>query len=364
MNNNSLYQQCLLVWERDYRSFMQGVRTCLALLSVAIIYFFVQDNRMMFMGVSVLGLSQACTRSHYWRFEINLFLAYFISTSAVIFAYPYSKSFVLICIYIFILTFFIYIFMYYNISSAYSLWIYLIPMYSILSIKTVHDVAVDVCMNTVALTITFFICAIFLRPRLRKECLFEIKSILRELVFYIDTVEIYTFNKSPKSIKLLTKRREKIFSRIQSLRLMMTEIDFYRQKERLHHRNQLFSLFIVANLTERFLESIVGISIKIRVLDVPLEYEPIVRSIFKSMNKTNSDLLKFLVIRKSFTIQELSYLYEKIYLDALIEYKKIEKLSEKYAHDQLFDEIFSSAFQFKDNISLLNSEFKFLCQKE
>jgi hypothetical protein len=87
-------------------------------------------------------------------------------------------------------------------------------------------------------------------------------------------------------------------------------------------------------------------------------------NIFKSINKTNHDLLKFLVIRDKFTVQELSYLYEKIYLDALIEYKKIEKLSEKYGHDEVFNDIFSSAFQLKDNISLLNSEFKFLCQKE
>lgn len=203
-----------------------------------------------------------------------------------------------------------------------------------------------------------------MRPRLRKECLYEIKSILRELAFYVDTVENYTFHKSQKSAKLLTKRREKIFLRIQSLRLMMTEIDFYQKKQRLHHRNYLFSLFIVATLTERFIESTIGISIKIRVLNVPLKYEPIVLNIFKLINKTNHDLLKFLVIRDEFSVQDLAYLYEKIYLDALIEYKKIEKMGENFAEDELFQEIFSSAFQLKDNISLLNAEFKFLCQKE
>ena len=316
------------------------------------------------MGVCVLGLSQACTRSHYWRFEVNLFLAYFISTAAILFAYPYSKTFWLISIYVFLLTFFIYVFLYYKIASTYSLWIYIIPMYSVLSMKNSNDVIVHICMNTVAFSICFFICAIFLRPRLRKECLFEIKSILRELAFYVDTVEIYTFHKSEKSSKLLTSRRKKIFLRIQSLRLMMTEIDFYRKKERIHHKNYLFSLFILATLTERFIETTIGISIKIRMLNVPLEYEPIVRSIFRLINKTNNDLLKFLVIRESFSVQDLSYLYEKLYLDALIEYKKIEKLGEKYSQDEIFHEIFSSAFQLKDNISLLNAEFKFLCQKE
>jgi hypothetical protein len=364
MNNNSLLQQCLLVWERDYRSFMQGVRTCLALFSVVFIYYFVREEGLLFMGVCALGLSQACTRSPYWRFEVNLFLAYFISTAAILIAYPYSKSYWLLSIYIFLLTFFIYVFLYYKIASTYSLWVYIIPMYSVLSLKTSNDVIMHICMNTVAFSICFFIGTIFFRPRLRKECLFEIKSILRELAFYVDTVEIYTFYKSDKTAKILTKRREKIFLRIQSLRLMMTEIDFYRKKERLHHKNYLFSLFILATLTERFIETTVGISIKIRVLNVPLEYEPIVRSIFKLINKTNSDLLKFLVIRKSFSVQDLAYLYEKLYLDALIEYKKIEKLGEKYSQDEMFHEIFSSAFQLKDNISLLNAEFKFLCQKE
>ncbi len=364
MNNNSLLQQCLLVWERDYRSFMQGVRSCLALFSVVLIYYFVRNPELLFMGICVLGLSQACTRSQYWRFEVNLFLAYFISSACILISYPYSKSFWLISIYVFLLTFFIYIFLYYKIASTYSLWIYIIPMYSVLSLKTMDDVVVHICMNTVAFSICFFICAIFLRPRLRKECLFEIKSILRELVFYVETVENYTFHKSDKTSKLLTNRRKKIFLRIQSLRLMMTEIDFYHRKERLHHKNYLFSLFILATLTERFIESTIGISIKIRILNVPLEYEPIVRSIFKLINKTNNDLLRFLVTRDSFSIQDLSYLYEKLYLDALIEYKKIEKLGEKYSQDEIYNEIYSSAFQLKDNISLLNAEFKFLCQKE
>lgn len=364
MNNNSLIQQFLLVWEKDYRSFMQGVRSCLTISIVILIYYFVKDHRLFFMGICVLGLSQSCVRSPYWRLEVNLFLAYFISTITIFIAYPYSKSYWLLLIYIFLITFFISIFSHYKIASIYSFWTYLIPLSSVLSLTNFEDTIVHVCMNTVAFSICFFICVIFLHPRLQKECLFEIKSILRELDSYVDMVEVYTFHKSDKTSKLLTSRREKIFLRIQSLRLMMTEIDFYRKKAGIHHKNHLFSIFILATLTERFIETTIGISIKIRVLNVPLEYEHIVRSIFKLIHKTNNDLLRFLVIREQYSIQELAYLYEKLYLDALIEYKKIEKLGEKYPHDEIFDEIFSSAFQLKDNISLLNSEFKFLCQKE
>lgn len=364
MNKNSMLQMFLYVWERDYRSFMQGVRSCFALLIVFFIFYFYRDYDLIFLGISVLSLSQSAVRSQYWRFEFNLFLAFFISTVAILISYPYSKSFILICVFIFIITFLIYIFLYYKIDSLFSIWIYIIPMYTVFSLKNFNEALKFVLLNIAAFAICFLICTVILRPRLQKECLFEIKSILRELTFYIDAVEKYTFHKYDKSTKQLTKRRERIFSRIQSLRLMINEINFYRKKQKIYHKNYLFSIYIASVLTERFIEATVAISLKIRTLNVPLEYEFVVRSIFNLMHKTNNDLIKFLTTRKQFTVQDLSFLYEKIYLDALVEFKKIEKFGEEYAFDKTFEEIYSSVYQLKDNISLLNSEFKFLCQKE
>lgn len=364
MSNNELIQKYLYIWERDYRSFMQGVRSGLAILCVVLIYYFVRDSHLLFMGVCVFSLSLSCVRSPYWPIEINLLLAFFISTAAILMEFPFSLSFWSLSVYIFFITFSISLFLYFKISSIYSFWIYLIPLTSVLSIKEFNDVLKHVYMNTIAFSICFFISIVFLRPKIQRECLFEIKSILRELLSYVNSVEEYTFNKSNKKLAQLARKRKKIFIRIQMLRLMLTEIELYRKKEKFSHKNNLFVLFILVTLTERFVETTIGISIKMRILNVPFEYESVVKSIFKLIHKTNNDLLNFLIERKEITVQELDYLYEKIYLNALVEYKKIEKLNEKYSEDIAFKEIFSSIFQLKDNISLLNSEFKFLCQKE
>ena len=364
MNNNSFIQKSLLVWQKDYRAFMQGLRCCLGLLFVVIIYYFVREPEFLFMGICVIALTLACVRSLYWRFEFNLIIAYILSTAGIFISYPYTTSTILINIYVFFLTFFIYVFLYYKIQSIYSLWISLIPMYTVLFAKNYHDIIQHAKMNTYSFLICVLICGIFFRPRLRKECIYEIRSILRELSLYIEIVEQFTFQKSDKASSLLTLRKEEIFLRLQNLRLMMSEINFHYKKSRSNKKNYLFSLFIIATLTERFIETTVGISIKIRMLNITLEYEPVVRSIFNLLNKTNASLLKFFVTRDSYSMEDLSYLYEKLYLDALIEFKKIEKTSKIYLNEESFNEIFSSAFQLKENIILLNAEFKTLRKKE
>ena len=364
MNNKNTIHYFFSIWEKDYRSILQGIRTALAVLCVMIIFYFVRDPQLFFMELCAFGLTQSNARSLYWRFEFNMLLSFFISTMAILMSYPYSSSMISIYIYIFLLTFLIYVFSYFKISSVFSLWIYIIPLNSLLYVKTTEDLIKSIYMNTIAFSICYFICVVIIRPKLRKECFLETKSILRELAFYIHTVECYTFDKKDKYSLQLTKRREKIFLRLQSLRLMMNEIYLYHKNKRNKNKEDLKPYYIMAILTERFIESVICISINIRLLNVPFEYEPVVRRIFVLILKTNNDMIKFLSNRKKYDLKELSYLYEKIYLDALVEVKKIEKSSEKYVHDEVFNEIFSNAFQLKDNIILLNSEFKYLTKKE
>lgn len=363
-NRKNILNFFLHIWEKDYRSILQGTRTALAVLCVILIYVFVKDSSLFFMGLCAFGLSQSNARSMYWRFEINLLLSFFITTAAILFSYPYSKTNLSVYIYVFVLTFMLYLFIHYKINTLFSLWTYLIPLYSILSIKSVENLTNYIYMNTIAFAICYFICVFIIPPILKKECLLETKSILRELALYIEVVELFTFEKSVKYSIILTKRREKIFIHLQSMRLMMNEIESYRKNEKKEDKINYLLFYILFSLTERFIENTIGISIKIRLLNVPLGYEPVVRRLFVLMHKTNSDMLNFLNNRKKYTIGDLGSLYEKLYIETLVEVKKIEKMGEKYIHDEIFDEIFSIAYQIKDNTSFLKSEYKFLCKKE
>ncbi|KAB8033209.1 hypothetical protein [Fluviispira multicolorata] len=363
MNKNAVFQQLLLVWERDYRSFIQGVRSSLSILSVIILYFFTKNQELVFLGLCALSLTQACTRSPYWRFEFNIFLAYLISTALILIAYAYSKSYVTLALFSFFLAFFIHIFSYYKIPSVYSIWIFIIPQYSLFAQYNFQITVEHAVMNTYAFLISFFICAVLFRPRIKKECLHEMRSILREMAFYLESVENYTFNKSDESANYLTLRRQKIFLRIQSLRLMLNEIDQLRKKSR-KSQDTYYIFYVLATLEERFIETTIGISIKLRALNIPLKYETQVRNVFYSLNKINKSLLSFLVYNKNIKIDDIKNIYEKLNVDVKKEFAKIEAVHVDFVDDEFFTELFAVALQLKDNIGLLNAEFKFLCRNE
>ena len=78
-------------------------------------------------------------------------------------------------------------------------------------------------------------------------------------------VENYTFDKSDKYSLQLTKRREKIFLRLQSLRFMMNDLNMYRRNGKNSNENELLPYYVMSVLTERFIENTIGISIKIRL---------------------------------------------------------------------------------------------------
>ena len=65
--------------------------------------------------------------------------------------------------------------------------------------------------------------------------------------FYIQSVENFTFNKSDESANYLTMRRQKIFLRIQSLRLMLKEIELQRKKSP-QLREKFFIFYVLASL--------------------------------------------------------------------------------------------------------------------
>ncbi|BBH53497.1 hypothetical protein [Fluviispira sanaruensis] len=363
MNKKAIYQQFLLAWERDYRSFIQGVRSSLAILSVFAIYYFTRNQELIFMGLCALGLTQACTRCPYWRIEFNMLLAYLFSTALIFIAFPYSMTYLSIAFFSFFLAFFIHVFSYYKIPSVYSIWIFVIPQYSLFSQYNFKVTKEHAIMNTIAFIISFFISAILFRPRLKKECLFEMRSILREMSFYIESVENYTFNKSDESANYLTMRRQKIFLRIQSLRIMLKEIDIQRKKSA-QLNEKIFIFYALATLEERFIETTIGISIKLRALNVPLKYESQVRNIFYSIKRINKSLLNFLVYNKDIGIDDIKEIYENLFNDAKNEFSKIEASHEEFVNDEFFTDILAVGLQLKDNISLLNAELKFLCRNE
>ncbi len=364
MAKKNLLANAKVIWERDYRSILQGLRSALAVLVVIIIYAYHKDHSLFFMGLCALGLSQACARTMYWRYEINMLISYFISIMLIFISYPYSQYILTTYLYLFLITFLLYIFSYYQISSTFSIWAYFIPLNSIMSIKSYDDFIKFLLMDTVAFSICYFISVVIIPPKIKKECYYELKSVLHEVNSYLKTLEAYTKDKNDKNALILTKKRDKIFLRLKNLRLLMSEISSYIKKGKIKVKEDLLPFFVTVKLIEKYVENILGISLKIRNINITLNFEDLFNKLDRLINKTNNDFLKFLSDIKLLNLRDLGVIFEKIYINTLVEFKLFEKMSIKYQDNEIYDEILALVLQLKDNISLINKEFKILSKED
>ncbi len=364
MAKKNLIDTAKVIWERDYRSILQGLRSALAVLFVILIYAYHKDNSLFFMGLCALGLSQACARTMFWRYEINMLISYFISIMLIFISYPYSQYILTSYLYLFLITFLLYIFSYYQISSTFSIWAYFIPLNSIMTIKSYDDFIKYLLMDTVAFSICYFIAVVVIPPKIKKECYYELKSVLHEVNSYVHSIETYIKDRNDKNALILTKKRDKIFLRLKNLRLLLSEISLYIKRGKIKVKDDLLPYFIAIKLIEKYVENLLGISLKIRSISISLDFEDLLFKLNKLINKTNYDFLKFLSNIKLVNLKDLGIIFEKIYINTLVEFKLFEKLNIKYQDNEVFNEILALVLQLKDNISLINKEFKLLSKED
>ncbi|WP_158999571.1 hypothetical protein [Pigmentibacter ruber] len=351
-------------WERDYRSILQGLRTAIAILVVVFIYAYFKDISLFFMGICALGLSQSSARTLYWRFEVNMLLSFFISIMLVFISYPYSFYISTTYIFLFLITFLLYVCTYYQITSLFSIWAYFIPLNSIMTIKTHNDFIKYLLMDTVAFSICYLVSVLIIPPKLKKECYYELKSVLHEVNSYLQSLNIYMNDKSDKNSLVLTMKREKIFFRLKNVRILLNELTLIIKKGKKSTKNELFPFYILIKLIEKYVENILGISIKIRGLNINLELEDYFLKFKNLIDKINQDLIKFLSNLSLINLKDLGIIFEKWYLNILVEFRKFEKIGLRFSGNEEFNEILFLVFLLKDNISLINKEFKILSKAE
>ncbi|WGL60204.1 hypothetical protein QEJ31_01120 [Pigmentibacter sp. JX0631] len=364
MVKNNFKEMLKYFWERDYRSILQGLRTALAILVVVLIYAYFKDISLFFMGICALGLSQASTRTMYWRFEINMLLSFFISIMLVFISYPYSFYISTTYVFLFLITFLLYICTYYQINSLFSIWAYFIPLNSIMTIKNHNDFIKFLLMDTVAFSICYLVSVLIIPPKLKKECYYELKSVLHEVNSYLQSLDIYMNDKTDKNALLLTNKREKIFLRLKNVRILLNELNLIIKKGKKSTKNELNPFYILIKLIEKYVENILGISIKIRALNITLELEDYFLKFKILINKINQDLLNFISNVSLINLKDLGNIFEKLYLNSLVEFRKFEKIGLRFSNNETFDEILFLVFLLKDNISLIYKEFKILSKAE
>ncbi|MES2616026.1 MAG: hypothetical protein V4591_11500 [Bdellovibrionota bacterium] len=330
-------------FEKNYRPFLQGVRTSVAISSVIIIYYFTPGEHILWLGLCCLSLSQTCIRSPYFRYETNMLLSYIIVAILILCAYPFSQSAILASLYSFFLVFLIFIFSYYKLNSLYFVWTYLIPQFSLLNQKKFPDTISDAFMATIAFGICFIICTT-IRPKLKTECIYEMRAALKSLSSYIKTSEKYSIDGSEKAIhKFMEKRSEMILS-IKNFRLMTKEIE-----KNIHHSN-LYEYLILISLIDLFIEIIIQICMRLRFEKKCQIFntEEII-NLYRIMDDMNSSFI--LCLKNKINLKDIEKIIDQF------EIKPIKIIT----HHNM--EITSIVNQFKSDLVVLKSEFKRLSEK-
>lgn len=330
-------------WQQNYRPFIQGIRTALAIMIVLIIYLFFPRNEVIWMGACALGLAQTCIRTPHWRFELNMLFAYLITIFLILCAYPFSHTPILSALYSFILVFLVFIFAYYKKNSLYLFWTYFIPQYSLFAQKSFASTISDISMCSIAFLICLFVCGIILRPEIKTECIYETCSSYNTLISYLIAEEKFIFHKSQKTNLKFAHKRVQMIQYIQRLRLLTHEVKS-TVKPQSGMANNYFAHILL--LHDQFIEIIIEISMQLRLLEQQIQHHEKIKNIFHLMRSMIHTWLKYLECDKTLSRHEIEDMLEKFH-------SQIDSLT---LQDK--NEIYFIILQLKDNISLLNTRFK------
>lgn len=364
MINHKLSSSLKYFWERDYRSILQGLRSTLAVFVVVLIFVYYQDISLFFMGLCALGLSQSSVRTMYWRFEVNMFFAFFLSLLLIFISYAYSQFILTTYLFLFLITFLLFICSYFQISGIFSIWLYFIPLNSVMTIRSYNDFIKFLLMNTIAFSICYLISVLIIPPKIKKECYYELKSVIHEINSYLRHLEFYMLDKSDKNSLILTRKRDRIFLRLKNIRILLNEINLYIKNGKEETKKSLLPFALVLRYIEKYIENILGISIKLRTIHFSLEFDELWGKLIKLLIKTNNDFLKYFSNIRLVNLNDLGIIYEKLYLNTLVECNIIDKKYAKYLESEIYLEIHALFFQFKDNLRILFSEYKILSKEK
>lgn len=341
--HSTFWQKSVSLWERDYKLFIQAVRNSLALILVAVFSVIFKNDSSLWMGLCVLGLMQSNVGSPFWRFEYNLILTFCVSSAGLMLGCLFLSSPFLLVVYAFFLAFLVFIAVYFKLNTIYSVWTWIIVQYGVLSEKSFDDGMQNVLFNFYALLVCLFICGVILRPKIKKECLYEMKATLNGLSQYLVAFKKDIFLNTQKSRDSFLEERAAVFARLQSLDTQIKDIQSLLKKGK--NSTETESLFLMATLKERLVEIVISALIDIRLLDVDMEKKNEAISVLNEIIFLD---MKMTGKKKIFSCKEISAFYRQLTYRMNEKINSIEKKSQK--------EILLLYSKMQFNVNLLNAE--------
>jgi hypothetical protein len=327
------------IWQRDYRLLVQAMRNTLALLPVLIFFIFLKNEMLIWMGLCVLALMQSNVTSSFFRFEYNIFFAFCVSSIGLLLAVFFTSSIFLLCLFSFFIAFLLFIAVYFKLNAIYSIWVYIVVQFGALSEKSFSDAFQNILYDFYAFLICIFVCAILIRPRLKNECYYEMLAILQYLQRYLNSFKKDLFLNTEKSKAELMQQRTYAFMRLQSLEMIMKEL----QKK--GNDVEIRSVLLIAILKERLAEIIVGTIINIRLVDADIADKNEILSILSYLIQQD---MNFTLKRKFYSFDRISKFYNQIIFDTNQKISFSEKKSQK--------EMALVYAKFRINVNLLPEE--------
>lgn len=327
------------IWQRDYRLLIQAMRNVLALLPVIILFVFFKNEMLIWMGLCVLALMQSNVTSSFCRFEYNIFFSFCVSSIGLLLAVFFTSSILLLCLFSFFIAFLLFIAVYFKLNTMYSTWVYILVQFGALSEKSFSDAFQNILYAFYAFLICFFVCAILVRPKLKSECHYEMLAILEYLQKYLNTFKKDLFLNTEKSKAELMEQRTYAFVRLQSLGMFMKEL----QKK--DNDVEMKFVLLMAILTERLAEVIVGTIINIRSVDADIAEKNEILAVLNYLIQQN---IAFTLKRKYYSFDKITEFYNEIISDINQKISFSEKTSQK--------EMSLVYAKFRINVNLLPEE--------
>lgn len=307
-DGSSLFRlrQINIIWHRDYRLLIQSVRNVIALLPVIFLFAYTKNQMFIWMGLCVLALMQSNVPSPFWRFEYNIFVTFCVCFFGILLSYFFIHSVFFLVLFSFLVSFFLFLSAYFKLSGVYTTWTYAVIQYSSLSEYNFSDVLQNAFYCFYAFLISLLICVLLMRPNLKKECHYEMITVLEYLAQYADAFKKDIFLNTEKTHAALMEKRIFVFSRVQNIGLQIRDLKKIRNQD-----PETKGVILMATLVERIAEIAVGSIINVRVANADITEKNQILSI---LNHFLQKEILFLHEKKILSCEKISEFHQRLIL--------------------------------------------------
>lgn len=294
------------IWYRDYRLLIQSVRNVVALLPVVFLFAYTENQMFIWMGLCVLALMQSNVPSPFWRFEYNIVVTFCVCFFGVLLSYFFIHSNFFLILFSFFVSFFLFLSAYFKLNVIYTTWTYAVIQYSSLSEHDFSDVLQNALYCFYAFLISLLICVVLMRPNLKKECYYEMATVLEYLMQYANAFKKDVFLGTEKTHSVLMEKRFFVFSRVQNIGLQIRDLKKIRNQN-----SETRGVILMATLVERIAEIAVGTIINVRVANADITEK---NQILAILNHFLQKEIFFLHEKKIWSCEKISQFHQELIL--------------------------------------------------